>query len=104
MNISEKMRMRMLISELRSNLSKGGIIYVEKIQLVGVGLQTTYTAKLFHGIKIHEGYLGGNVIRVLTCKDSEFETEMRNFVKDYEKAVRECIEHSAKIKIGLSWF
>ena len=49
MNISEKMRMKMLVSGLRYELKKGGIIYVDKIRLIGSRLEVTYTAKLFHG-------------------------------------------------------
>ena len=104
MNISEKMRMRMLVSGLRDELSKGGIIYVDKIRLVGSRLETTYHAKLYHGIKIHEGYIGGDVIELLTCKDSDFSAKMKEFVDNYGKCVRDCIEHSAKVKVGLCWF
>lgn len=96
--ISENMRLKMLVSGLRWELSTWRDFHVEKIRLKGTQLEVIYTAKFSHGIKIHEGYVGGNVLEVLTCKDSEFENALNTFISNYKKCVKGCIEMSVANK------
>ena len=101
--MDNRMRMKMLISGLRHELSRDGIIRVESIRLVGTEIEVTYRVNLNHGIKIHEGYISGDIIEILTCKDIDFKTKMNKFIDEYKNTVRDHVKNSTMNKVGLWW-
>lgn len=100
--ISEKMRLKMLITELRYKLNNYNYC-INSIRIIGHSLETVYIIKGKHRIKITEGYLGGNIIPILTCKDSELDKNIDNFVTEYKKSVNNCVLQSAQKFVLKIW-
>lgn len=100
--IGNKMRTRMILTELRWKVAVENRVTVESVKLVGTKVEVTYSKRCYHGVKIHEGYIGESIIELLTCKDEDFETKLNVFCNEYIKAIDGCIEKSVKRAV-LGW-
>lgn len=101
--MDSKIRLKMIVSGLRNELSRDGIVKVEHIRLVGTEIETTYKVNFNHGIKIYEGYICGDVIELLTCKDGDFKTKLTTFLSEYRENLRSHIKATVERKVGIWW-